>query len=99
VISGPLKPIADADGAPQSGNIRYIVISKSLKWQHNWQQVATEWQQGGKAESRKRKETLISRKEHEFAAKKEPVAQKAGIRTAQGGKGGGDFRMFPGEPR
>ena len=26
------------DGAPQSGNIRYIVINQSLKWQHNWQQ-------------------------------------------------------------
>jgi hypothetical protein len=27
------------DGAPQSGNIRYIVISQSLKWQQHWQQT------------------------------------------------------------
>jgi hypothetical protein len=41
------------EGAPQSGNIRYIVVNQALKWQHNWQQVATEWQQGGKAEKQK----------------------------------------------
>jgi hypothetical protein len=37
-ISGPLKPMDDGGGAPQSGNIRYTVISQVLKWQHNWQQ-------------------------------------------------------------
>jgi hypothetical protein len=35
------------DGAPKSGNIRYIVIIQALKWQQNWQQsgnrVATCW--------------------------------------------------------
>jgi hypothetical protein len=28
-----------ADCAPQSGNIRYIVVSQALKWQQNWQQT------------------------------------------------------------
>jgi hypothetical protein len=26
------------DGAPQSGNIRYIVVRQAFKWQQNWQQ-------------------------------------------------------------